>query len=404
MEDSLEELACLAETAGAQVLLKVIQNRPSPDRALYIGKGKVEELEKLMAEKNANMLIFDDDLSFVQQRNLENRLKVKVIDRTQLILDIFAQRAYSSAGKIQVELAQLNYLLPRLTGKGIILSRLGGGIGTRGPGETKLEIDRRRIKKRINQLRKKIEKLNRQRDVLRKNRKRRSYYVATLVGYTNAGKSTLLNALTNAGTKVDNKLFSTLDSLTRRVILPNREILLLNDTVGFINKLPHHLIAAFHATLKEIKEADFLINVLDASHPKIEEENKATYSVLKELGVENKPIINVLNKIDKVKNGYHLARLQRNLDANITISALYQKNIDKLIYRIMEIIKRRKIETKFVFPYQESKLISLVYREGEIISKEYLKDKIVLKAKVNPALAGKLSKYREDLAKDKILV
>jgi len=396
VEDSLEELVRLAETAGARVLLKVIQNRSSPDKAFYIGKGKVEELKRLLAEKEANIVIFDDDLTPIQRRNLEDKLKIKVIDRTQLILDIFAQRARSSAGKIQVELAQLSYLLPRLTGKGIILSRLGGGIGTRGPGETKLEVDRRQIKKRINKLKEKIEGIKCQREVLKKNRKRSSCYVATMVGYTNTGKSTLLNTLTNAGTKVDNKLFSTLDPLTRRVILPNHETLLLNDTVGFINKLPHHLVAAFHATLKEIEEADLLINVLDASHPKVEEENRATYSVLRELGVENKPIINVLNKVDMVKNGHRLARLQRNFDSTIAISALYKKNIDDLIYKITEILERKRINTRFIFPYQDSKLISLVHGEGEVISEKYLENKVILEARVNASLAGKLSKYQED--------
>jgi len=290
---------------------KIVQNRSLPDKTFYIGKGKVDELLNLSQETKADLIIFDDELTPTQQRNLEKKIRVKIIDRTQLILDIFAKRAHSAAGKLQVELAQLTYLLPRLTGKGIFLSRLGGGIGTRGPGETRLENDRREIKKRIITLKKKLGKLEQQRELLKKNRKRKSYYAAAVIGYTNVGKSTLLNALTKARIRVDDKLFATLDPTTRKIILPNNQVLLLTDTVGFINKLPHHLVASFRATLGEIEEADILINVLDASHPKLEEQNRATYSVLKELKADNKPIINILNKIDLIDNGYRLSRLHR---------------------------------------------------------------------------------------------
>ncbi len=392
-KDSLTELSHLVETAGGKVIGTVTQTRKAKDSAFYIGKGKVQEIAHLSKELEAKVVIFDDELTPFQQKNLEEKIENKVIDRTQLILDIFAKRARSGMGKIQVELAQLTYLLPRLRGKGILLSRLGGGIGTRGPGETKLEVDRRRISSRIATLKDKLRKLEKQREVLKK--KRKSYWVAALIGYTNVGKSTLLNRLTQANAKVDNKLFATLDPITRKVILPNHQILLLTDTVGFINKLPHHLIAAFHATLKEIEDADLLINVLDASHPKFEEQNRATYLVLKELGVEDKPMINVLNKTDLIFNGHHLSRVQRATDFSTTISALTGKGIDDLLDRITQILEKERITREFVFPYQKSDLISLIYEQGKVLNKEYLKDKIVVRARVNPILSKKLIDYTD---------
>ncbi len=391
MKDSLNELFSLVETAGGKVIGRVIQNRKTEDSAFYIGKGKVQEIANLSRELEAKVVIFDDELTSSQQGNLEEGIGTKVIDRTQLILDIFAQRAHSGMGKIQVELAQLTYLLPRLKGKGILLSRVGGGIGTRGPGETKLEVDRRRISSRIVTLKVRLRELEKQREVLKK--KRRFYFLAALIGYTNVGKSTLLNSLTNARVKVDDKLFATLDPTTRKIILPNHQILLLTDTVGFINKLPHQLIAAFHATLKEVEDADLLINILDASHPKFKEQNRATYSVLKELDVEDKPVINVLNKIDLISNDYHLPRVQRAIDSSIAISALTKKGTEKLLDRITQIMEKKRITREFAFPYQKSDLISLVYEQGEVLNKEYLKDKVVVKARVNPILSKKLTSY-----------
>jgi len=391
LKDSLNELSSLVETAGGKVIGRVIQNRKTEDSAFYIGKGKVQEIANLSRELEAKVVIFDDELTSSQQGNLEEGIGTKVIDRTQLILDIFAQRAHSGMGKIQVELAQLTYLLPRLKGKGILLSRLGGGIGTRGPGETKLEVDRRRISSRIVTLKVRLRELEKQREVLKK--KRRFYFLAALIGYTNVGKSTLLNSLTNARVKVDDKLFATLDPTTRKIILPNHQILLLTDTVGFINKLPHQLIAAFHATLKEVEDADLLINILDASHPKFKEQNRATYSVLKELDVEDKPVINVLNKIDLISNDYHLPRVQRAIDSSIAISALTKKGTEKLLDRITQIMEKKRITREFAFPYQKSDLISLVYEQGEVLNKEYLKDKVVVKARVNPILSKKLTSY-----------
>ena len=376
-----------------------MQARSVPDSAFYVGKGKAIEIANLTQELSADLVIFDDDLTPVQQRNLEDKIQVKIIDRTQLILDIFAQRAHSAEGKIQVELAQLNYLLPRLTGKGVLMSRLGGGIGTRGPGETKLEIDRRRIKERIRRLRGKIKEIEQRREILRKRRRRSSCYVAAIIGYTNVGKSTLLNSLSNAGVKVDNRLFATLDPTIRGITLPNHQSLLLTDTVGFINKLPHHLIAAFHATLREIEEADLLINVLDASHPKLEEENRATYSVLKQLRVDDKPVINVLNKIDLVKNHHLLSRLRRNFDSSVAISALHKEGLENLLSRITQILEEKRISVELSLPYQRSDLIALIHRDGEILSRKYRDDKIALKVKVSPQLAGRLIKYRRNTVK-----
>ena len=391
----MKELASLAEAAGAEVILKTIQNRPTPDPTFYIGKGKVTEIANFARESAANLIIFDGDLTPSQQRNLEEEIGVKIIDRTQLILDIFARRARSAAGKLQVELAQLSYLLPRLIGKGIILSRLGGGIGTRGPGETKLEVDRRRIKEKIINLKRKLKQIEQQRKIIKKHRKRRAYYTAAIIGYTNAGKSTLLNALSGAEAGVDDKPFATLDPITRKTILPNHENLFLTDTVGFINKLPHHLIAAFHATLSEIEDADLLINVLDVSHAKLEEENRATYSVLKQLKVENKPAINVLNKIDLVNNSYLLSRYRRAFDSSIVISALQGQGLDQLLDKIAQILDKERVYSEFSFPYQRSDLISLVHSKGEVLSTNYLKEKVVLRARLNRSLADKLAEFKK---------
>lgn len=392
VENSLGELESLTETGGACVLAQVIQKREMPDGAFYIGKGKAEEIGQLAGEKQADLVIFNDDLSPSQQYNLEDKIGIKVIDRTQLILDIFAQRAHSNAGKVQVELAQLTYLLPRLRGKGILLSRLGAGIGTRGPGEMKLEVDRRRINTRISNLKEKIKEIDQQRQVTKK--KRGGFYLATIIGYTNVGKSTLLNALAHSQVKVDNRLFATLDPTTRKVILPDHQTLLITDTVGFINKLPHHLIAAFQATLKEIKEADILINVLDASHPRIEEQNQATYAVLRDLEIENKPIINVLNKIDLLKNSYPLARLERIMEPAVAISALGKDGLKELLKKITLFLKEKWVEAEFSFPYQRSDLISLVCSQAEVKKKDFLAQRVVLKTKINPFLAQKLIKYQ----------
>ena len=297
-EDSINELSELAATAGAEVIAKLIQKRGKPDPAYYIGEGKAKELAILAITTHADLVIFDDELYPAQQRNLEKLLKTKVIDRTWLILDIFASRAQSKEGKIQVELAQLCYLLPRLVGKGTALSRLGGGIGTRGPGETKLEVDRRRIRRRISVLQKELEEIAKRRGLQRSNRKKSGLPLVSLVGYTNAGKSTLFNALTDAEVFVEDKLFATLDPTIRRCYLPSGDFMLLADTVGFIKKLPHDLVAAFRATLEEATYSDLLLHVVDASHPGKDEHCEAVQEVLRALGIGDKPVITVLNKMD----------------------------------------------------------------------------------------------------------
>ena len=316
-EDSLEELKQLADTAGAVVVNRFIQRRAKPDPAFFIGKGKVQELALYAQQENIDLCIFDDELTPVQQRNLELSLGVKIIDRTALILDIFAQRAHSREGKLQVELAQMRYRLPRLSGKGTELSRLGGGIGTRGPGETKLEVDRRRVRTRINDIEKELALVLQQRQQQRQRRKDNEVPLIALVGYTNAGKSTLLNALTDAGVLAENKLFATLDPTTRSVTLPDGETILFSDTVGFIQKLPHQLVAAFRATLEEVVEADLLLHVVDASHSQREAQEQAVYEVLKELKVAEKPMLLVFNKADRMEAGEpaEVERLLRHGDA-----------------------------------------------------------------------------------------
>jgi len=392
VEDSLEEHSQLVQTAGGLVEARVVQSREKPDPAFYIGKGKAEEIARLCEKLNIEVVVFDDDLTPSQQKNLEEKIGVKIVDRTQLILDIFALRANSAMGKIQVELAQMSYLLPRLKGKGILLSRLGGGIGTRGPGETKLEVDRRKIKDRIIKLKEKIKKIEKQRQVIKK--KRVNWWTAALIGYTNVGKSTLLNRLAEAEVKVDNRLFATLDPTTRKITLPNNQEILLTDTVGFINKLPHHLVAAFHATLQEVKEADILINVLDASHPKVMEQNEATYSVLRELGAHTKPVINVLNKIDLIENGTRIERIKRALNYPIEISALKGFGIDNLLTRIAAMLEESMVDTVFYFPYERNDLVSFVYENGRVKDKRYLDGKVVIQAKVSLPVAEKLVQYR----------
>ena len=309
-EDSLEELAQLAISAGAEPAFRVLQERSLPNPRTLIGPGKAEEV-RAICEEGVDLVIFDDDLTGSQQRNLEGILGRKVIDRTGLILDIFAQRARSKEGKLQVELAQLKYVLPRLTGHGVELSQLGGGIGTRGPGETQLEVDRRRIRRRIVKIEEELEKVRRHRALLRRGRQKQALLTAALVGYTNAGKSSLLNALTDAALPVADKLFVTLDPTVRKVIVPGGRVILLSDTVGFIRKLPHQLVAAFKATLEEVRASDLLLHVIDISHPDWQNQAQAVTAVLEELGAGAKPMINVYNKIDKLPSPEGVAFLTR---------------------------------------------------------------------------------------------
>lgn len=316
-EDSLEELAQLAISAGAEPAFRVLQERFLPNPRTLIGPGKAEEV-RAICEEGVDLVILDDDLTGSQQRNLEGVLGRKVIDRTGLILDIFAQRARSKEGKLQVELAQLKYVLPRLTGHGVELSQLGGGIGTRGPGETQLEVDRRRIRRRIVKIEEELEKVRRHRALLRRGRQKQALLTAALVGYTNAGKSSLLNALAHAALPVADKLFVTLDPTVRKVIVPGGRVILLSDTVGFIRKLPHQLVAAFKATLEEVRASDLLLHVIDISHPDWQNQAQAVTAVLEELGAGAKPLINVYNKIDKLPSPEGVAFLARRPGSVVT--------------------------------------------------------------------------------------
>ncbi len=331
VEESLVELQSLAESAGAHVIGKVVQERRGRDPRSFIGEGKALDLKASYGEQ-INLIIFDGDLSGTQQRNLEDMLEVKVIDRTGLILDIFAQRAHTREGMMQVELAQTEYLLSRLVGCNTYLSRLGGGIGTRGPGETKLESDRRRLRKRVSRIRERLEKVRQSREIMRRNREKRDLPIISLVGYTNAGKSSLFNALTRANAVVEDRLFATLDPTVRRACLPGGQIVLVFDTVGFIRKLPHQLIHAFRATLEELLSADLLLHVVDASHPMREEQIRAVDEVLGEIGVAHKPVLQVYNKIDRL-NGEEKPSFSANAE-RVAVSARTGEGIGDLRWRI----------------------------------------------------------------------
>jgi GTP-binding protein HflX len=325
--------------------------------------------------------------------NLEEKINLKVIDRTQLILDIFARRARSKEGKIQVEMAQLSYLLPRLKGKGILLSRLGGGIGTRGPGETKLELDRRRIRERIWTLKKNLKELKIHREIQRNSRKKSGIPVVCLVGYTNAGKSTLLNTLCRSDVLVEDKLFATLDPTVRKLIFPKKLEVLLTDTVGFIKKLPPHLIAAFNATLEEIKFADLLLHILDVSNPEVEEQYKTDIEILKLLNVEGKPKILVFNKIDKIEEKNILFHLRQKFPSAVEVSALKKLGLENLISEIEKRIISNLTQIKLSLPYQKNYLIPLIEKMGKIYSIRYLKEKIIISAKIPPVLFQKIKPY-----------
>ncbi|MDD5747220.1 MAG: GTPase HflX, partial [Candidatus Omnitrophica bacterium] len=359
--------------------------------ALFIGKGKAEEINRLVIENKAQTVIFNNDLTPTQQRNLEEACAAKVIDRTQLILDIFARHAKTQEGKIQVELAQLEYLMPRLSGKGTELSRLGGGIGTRGPGEQKLEIDRRRIRKRIDLLKKDIKAMEQRRVQSRKRRSENAVSTAALVGYTNAGKSTLLNALTQARVKVKDEMFSTLDPVTRQAILPDSgQKILISDTVGFLHKLPHHLIDAFKATLEVVTEADILLIVLDVSSERVGQHNDAIWEVLRQLGAQEKPVLYVLNKIDAVSGELAIERFARQFHASVAISAKYHRNIDRLIGAIERQLSAMVTTIKVFIPHQRMKLAHDIHEQGKVLHTEYKENGVALEARVPILFAKKI--------------
>lgn len=388
-EDSVAELAELVKTAGATVVGTMIQKRELIHPGTYIGSGKVAELKLLVEELGATGIVCDDELSPAQLRNLEDMLDTKVMDRTLIILDIFAARATTSEGKIQVELAQLKYRLSRLTGLGRSMSRLGGGIGTRGPGEKKLEIDRRLIKDRIAQLNRELKEVRQHRDITRAQREKNQMPVAAIVGYTNAGKSTLINTLTNAGVLEEDKLFATLDPTTRVLELSGRQQILVTDTVGFIRKLPHHLIEAFKSTLEEAKYADIIIHVVDASNPQKEKQMHVVYETLKDLGVKDQPILTLFNKQDRIENPEILKDMKA--DKTLKISAKTGKGLDDLKDELEKILCARSILLERVFPYEKAGLIQIVRAKGQLLEEEYRGDGIYVKAFVPAEIYGKVA-------------
>lgn len=373
-QKSLDELEELASTAGAVTVGRVVQNLDQIHPGTYVGKGKLEEIKDLLWETEATGIICDDELTPVQLGNMEDALNTKVMDRTLIILDIFAGRASTNEGKIQVELAQLKYRQSRLTGLGKSLSRLGGGIGTRGPGEKKLEMDRRLIKNRIAQLNRELKDVKRHREVTREQRNKTKVPVVAIVGYTNAGKSTLLNHLTGAGVLEEDKLFATLDPTTRNLKLPSKQEVLMTDTVGFIRKLPHHLIEAFRSTLEEAKYADIILHVVDASNPQVDEQMYIVYETLQNLEVKNKPIITAFNKQDKLEGKPILRDFKA--DHVVRISAKTGAGLDELQSVIEEVLRDQKVLIEKLYPYAEAGKIQLIRKYGELLEESYQEDGI----------------------------
>ena len=395
LRDSMEELRELASSAGAEVVDTVTQKLPKPTAPFYIGKGKAEALKDSVQNQQVTSVIFNDELSPAQGRNLENLLSRKVLDRTQLILDIFAQRARSREGRLQIELAQLQYLLPRLTRMWSHLSRQSGGIGTRGPGETQLEVDRRRVQERIARLERELEAVRKHRSVQRQGRKRHQWPVAAVVGYTNAGKSTLLNLMTGADVLAVDKLFATLDPTTRSFTLPNNQRVLLTDTVGFLRKLPHTLIESFKATLEEVSEADLLIHVVDLSHPRVDEHMRAVDNVVNELGAFGKQTLIVFNKVDILENRNLAETYCRRFPGSVAISARTGQGIDQFVEVLQSALGAWRLRSRFCVPLSESNLIAEVHRVGHVLDLQYDGDHAVITAHVPPHLEQRLSNFTE---------
>lgn len=396
IEASMVELEELAQAAGVEVVATAIQNRSAVNAVFYIGKGKVEEIRQLCETHGANLVIFNDELSGSQIRNLEEVFGIDVIDRTALILDIFASRAASKEAKLQVELAQLKYRLPRLTGLGRKLSRLGAGIGTRGPGETKLETDRRHILRRIDGIKEELEEVKKHREVQRSKRLKSELPIVALVGYTNAGKSTLMNTLLRLSENyelerevyAEDMLFATLEVSLRKLVYPDQLEFLLTDTVGFVGKLPHNLVDAFKATLEEVKYADLLLHVIDASNENYDLQIITTLKVLKELGVDSKRIVNVYNKIDKAPSTLEISRDENTL----FISALNGLNLEQLIERIREEVGTKLKETELLIPYTKGNIASQLHKDAQVLSSDYQEEGILIRAKLSQLV---YEKYRE---------
>ena len=387
-KESLEELKDLVSTAGAETAGMLIQNREQQHPATYVGKGKIEELKNMIWELRATGIVCDDELSPAQMKNLQDELDVKVMDRTLIILDIFAARASTSEGKIQVELAQLKYQQTRLTGWGRAMSRLGGGIGTRGPGEKKLEMDRRLIRTRISRLKAELRDVVKHREVQRKQRQKNHLPVVCIVGYTNAGKSTLLNHFTNAGVYEEDQLFATLDPTTKSLDLSGGQTILMTDTVGFIRKLPHHLVEAFKSTLEEAKYSDLILHVVDASNPQKEKQMEAVYDTLKQLGANESPIITAFNKIDLL-NGDEILK-DPNAEAVVRISGKNGEGTDQLLEQIEKILQKQKLYLEKLYGYQEAGKIQLIRSHGQLLKEEYRDDGIYVEAYIPKEILGSI--------------
>lgn len=388
-EVSIDELEELAKTAGSKVLAKIIQKKEKPDPATYIGSGRLKEIRDFCRDNEADLIIFDCELSPSQQRNVENFTDVRVIDRTTLILDIFAARARSKEGRIQVELAQLKYSLPRLGGKGTELSRLGGGIGTRGPGETKLESDRRHIRRRIEALSAELKEIEKRRIRMRSRREKTGIESVAIVGYTNAGKSTLMNTLTNAGVLAQDKLFATLDPTARALTLPDGRQVMLIDTVGLVRRLPHELVEAFKSTLEEAAAAHVILNVCDASSPECSEHLEVTQKLLKELGCESTPVISVMNKCDLVENIYDMPTIGK----TVMISALQGKGLDRLLKEIEKALPKTRSRAKVLIPFSSGAQAGRIRTEGVVISEEYTPDGILIDGIIPISILEELKEF-----------
>jgi len=393
LEESLSELRELAATAGATVVDTVTQKLQHPTAPYYIGKGKAEEVAARCTETGAGSIIFDDELSPAQGRNLESVTSKKILDRTQLILDIFARRARSREGRLQIELAQLQYLLPRLTRMWTHLSRQTGGIGTRGPGETQLEVDRRRVQERIARLQKDLEEVRKHRAIQREGRARHQWPVVAIVGYTNAGKSSLLNRLTKAGVLAEDKLFATLDPTTRQYVLPNKVKVLFTDTVGFIRKLPHTVIESFKATLEELKSADLLVHVVDVSHPQWEEHIAATDDVIRELDAAGKHTLIVFNKIDRVSNPEAIEAALVRYPQSVAVSVKTGENLEQFIDELQNQLSAWRLREKFRIPQGDSAALAELHRAGHVIDIAYEGDDALVTAHIPPALEPKFARY-----------
>lgn len=388
-ELSIGELEQLAETAGAEIYGKMIQKRDKPENTTYIGEGKLYELRDMCKSAEIDLLIFDGELTPSQQRNIEYFTDVRTIDRTTLILDIFALNARTGEGKLQVELAQLKYMLPRLSGKGTSMSRLGGGIGTRGPGESKLESDRRHIRRRIKSLENALDNVVKRRALLHKRREKTGVTTVAIVGYTNAGKSTLLNALTDAGVLTENKLFATLDPTSRALKLPDGRSVILVDTVGFISRLPHSLVESFKSTLEEVVYADLILNVCDASNPDYEQQIEVTLDTIKELGASDKPVLTVFNKCDLTPN-LHFFSVDRN---TVRISAKTGEGLPALLEKTASMLENTRRRVRLIIPYSDGNLISRIRNDGELISEEYTPDGIMIDAVLDSGFLNLVKDY-----------